>query len=270
MKPGSANRQGSQTMHDALILSDLHLGADNAQVSQMVSFFDAVRARTHGLATRCLILNGDVFDSFDMRRLSKTHWKVLTALRKLTKHIEVHWITGNHDPDSELLSCLLGVEAHDEMRFQSGSKRILCLHGHAFDSFVERYPRITALADGAYRVLQWVDRSHRVARLAKKSSKTFLRCTNKVRDRAISLAVGRSVDIVCCGHTHLAEEHTDPATGIQYFNSGSWVEKPCTYLAVREGLVELRRFDQEEAPAPPVESYLTRQPSHFLPTLAGN
>jgi len=233
-------------MHDALILSDLHLGADNAQVEQLIRFLEAVRSRAGGLATRCLILNGDVFDSFDMRRLSKSHWKVLSLLRKLTKHLEVHWITGNHDPNADLLSSLLGVEVHDEMRFQSGSKRVLCLHGHAFDSFVERYPRITALADGAYRVLQWVDRSHRVARFAKKSSKTFLRCTNKVRDQAIALALARSVDIVCCGHTHRADEHTDSASGIQYFNSGSWVEKPCTYLAVREGLVELKDFRAED------------------------
>jgi UDP-2,3-diacylglucosamine pyrophosphatase LpxH len=256
-------------MHDALILSDLHLGADNAQVELIVRFLDAVRARTGGLTTRCLILNGDVFDSFDMRRLSKSHWKVLTLLRKLTKHLEVHWITGNHDPNANLLSALLGVEVHDEMRLQSGSKRLLCLHGHTFDSFVDRYPRITALADGAYRMLQWVDRSHRVARFAKKSSKTFLRCTKKVRDQAIALALSRSVDIVCCGHTHRPEEHTDCATGIQYFNSGSWVEKPCTFLAVREGLVELRQFGMDETTTLNSAFHAVEQLGDYLPALAG-
>lgn len=232
-------------MHDALILSDLHLGADNSQVENLTRFLEAVRNKTAGFATRCLILNGDLFDSFDMRRLSKSHWRALHLLRKLTRQLEVHWITGNHDPNADLLSTLLGVAFHDELRFQSGSKRVLCLHGHAFDSFVDRYPRLTALADGAYRMLQWVDRSHRVARFAKKSSKTFLRCNHKVRDQAIHMAKARSVDIVCCGHTHLPEEHHDPATGILYFNSGSWVELPCTFLAVREGLVELRRFDAD-------------------------
>lgn len=233
-------------MQDALIISDIHLGADNSRVDELQCLLEGIRHQEVGLATDRLILNGDVFDSFDMRRLSKSHWKVLSLLRKLTKHLEVHWITGNHDHNTEALSLLLGVEVHDEFRFTSGNRDLLCLHGHRFDSFMDRYPRITAIADGAYQVLQWIDRSHSIARLAKKSSKTFLRCSDKVKKMALAYANRLGVDVVCCGHTHFAEEFQDPDSGIQYFNSGSWVELPCTFLTVKNGLVELRSFANPE------------------------
>jgi UDP-2,3-diacylglucosamine pyrophosphatase LpxH len=46
------------------------------------------------------------------------------------------------------------------------------------------------------------------------------------------------VDVVCCGHSHLAA--AAPAGPVQYFNSGCWTEKPCHYLAVTDGRVELK------------------------------
>ena len=232
-------------MRDALILSDLHLGADNCQADSILRFLEGVRHGEAGLTTRCLILNGDVFDSYDMRRLEKSHWKILSTLRKLTKNTEVHWLTGNHDHSADLLSHLLGVEVHDELVLRSGDARILCLHGHAFDSFLDKHPILTTLADGAYNLLQWLDPSHSIARFAKKSSKVFLRCADKIRSQAISHALRSGCEVVCCGHTHLAEDYLDAPTGVRYYNSGSWTEKPCHYLAVSHGRVQLLDFAEE-------------------------
>ena len=55
-----------------------------------------------------LILNGDVFDSIDFRRLKKSHWKVLSLLRKLSDELEIIWLCGNHDGSAEVVSHLLG------------------------------------------------------------------------------------------------------------------------------------------------------------------
>src|SRR5262245_47340120 len=85
---------GVSAVHDALVISDLHLGSDNCQARALHHFLDDIHdGRTE---TRQIILNGDVFDSIDFRRLKKHHWKVLSLLRKLSDRIDIVWINGNH------------------------------------------------------------------------------------------------------------------------------------------------------------------------------
>ncbi len=104
-------------MYDALVISDTHLGSDNCQARPLVRFLEAVRAGE--LPTRRLILNGDVFDSIDFRRLTRRHWKVLSLVRKLSDQMEITWINGNHDGPSEIVSHLLGVTVRDPQRASS-------------------------------------------------------------------------------------------------------------------------------------------------------
>src|SRR3954454_2031305 len=117
-------------MHDAVILSDLHLGSSNCQAKSLCRFLeDIVQGR---IVTNTLILNGDVFDSIDFRRLTRNHWKVLSLLRKLSDHVEIVWLAGNHDGSAEIISHLLGVTVQDEYELPSGGQRLLILHGHVF------------------------------------------------------------------------------------------------------------------------------------------
>jgi UDP-2,3-diacylglucosamine pyrophosphatase LpxH len=225
-------------MLDAVVISDIHLGSENCQARDLVHLLDAIRCGD--LLTRRLILNGDVFDSIDFRRLNKHHWKVLSELRKLSDDIAITWINGNHDGPAEIVSHLLGVTCSDEIIVESGGRRILFLHGHRFDQFITRYPLITFIADRFYNFLQRIDTSHAFARFAKRRSKTFLRCAEKIEHDARTYAARRGCDAVCCGHTHHAIEKRDG--DVHYFNSGCWTEKPCTYLTVQEGEVELHAW----------------------------
>lgn len=203
-------------MYDARVISDLHLGSGNCQARALNEFVDD---RHHGRTeARRLILNGDVFDSTDFRRLKKHHWKVLSLIRKLSARLEIVWINGNLDGPAEVVSHLLGVEVRDELILTSGGRRILVQHGHRFDRFIDDHPILTAIGDGIYPLLQWIDPSHRVARAAKHNSKTFLRCAARIAARLIEYARKQKCDAVCCGHTHLraAIETGD----IVYYNSG--------------------------------------------------
>ena len=229
-------------MLDALVLSDVHLGSDNCQARALVQFLDEVRRGER--PTRRLILNGDVFDSIDFRRLKKQHWKVLSLLRKLSDQVEIVWINGNHDGPAEIISHLLGVEVRDEIVVETGGRRVLFLHGHRFDEFIERYPLTSKLADWLYRGLQRLDKSHTIARSAKKSSKTFLRSARKVEASAVAYAASRGCDAVCCGHTHLPAANT--LGPVHYFNSGCWTERPCHYLALAAGRVELKAYPEPD------------------------
>jgi UDP-2,3-diacylglucosamine pyrophosphatase LpxH len=228
-------------MLDAVLLSDIHLGSDNCQAKRVCQLLE--RIHDGEVKTRRLILNGDVFDSIDFRRLSKNHWKVLSLIRKLSDRMEIIWLCGNHDGSAEIISHLLGVQVMDDYVLESGSARILILHGHLFDEFLDNHPILTWLADCVYFFLQWIDRTHYFAKLAKRGSKTFLRCAKKIEDGSIEMARRKHCQAVCCGHTHAGCAHTEQP--IPYFNSGCWTELPCNYLTVANGVVRLHDFEPD-------------------------
>lgn len=235
-------------MLDAVVLSDIHLGAGNCQTDRLSELLQRIDRGTLGPArnqfTTRLILNGDLFDSLNLCQLTERHWDILRQLRQLSKRIETIWLTGNHDGQAELVSLVLGVPVLDEYILESGSQNFLVLHGHIFDRFIEKHPRITALADGFYRFLQRLDPSHQLARMAKQGSKTFLRCAKVIEEGATALARRRGCQGAICGHTHHACTHNNQP--ISYFNSGCWTELPCTYLTVSEGNVQLHAFEMVE------------------------
>ena len=223
---------------DAIVLSDIHLGSGNCQAKNLARFLE--KLADEEIATTCLVLNGDVFDSIDFRRLNKSHWKILSLIRKLSDRMDIIWISGNHDGSPDLISHLLGVTVKDEAILTSGGRDILFMHGHLFDDFIDAHPILTWVGDCIYLLLQKIDKTHSFAKLAKKGSKTFLRCARKIEEGAIQHARKKGCDVVCCGHTHHAVAKCDPP--IAYYNSGCWTELPCTYLTVREGQVELHSF----------------------------
>ncbi len=226
---------------DAIIISDIHLGSENCQARSLCSFLRSI-ARGE-LLTSKLILNGDVFDSIDFRRLKKTHWKVLTLLRKLSNKIEIIWICGNHDGSADVVSPLLGVEVADEYILESGSKKILILHGHRFDEFLDSHRILTWIGDCAYLLMQKLDRTHKFAKWAKRSSKIFLRCSKTIEEKSVRYARGKRCSAVCCGHTHHVGSET--TQDVHYFNSGCWTELPSTYLTIHDGQIVIHPFDHE-------------------------
>jgi len=88
---------------DTMIISDLHLGAHSSKAKELVVILLSYDFKR-------LILNGDIFDDFNFRRLNSEQWKILSIFRRLSKKCEVVWISGNHDGDALNLSRLIGVK----------------------------------------------------------------------------------------------------------------------------------------------------------------
>ncbi len=173
--------------------------------------------------------------------------------------MEIIWIAGNHDGSAEIVSHLLGVTVKEEYTLHSGTRSIVILHGHTFDAFIDDHPWLTWVGDCVYGLLQWLDRTHAMARMAKKGSKTFLRCVQMVEGGARTHAGKQLADAVCCGHTHYAVARDGP--GVAYYNSGCWTEAPCTYLTVANGAVELHSHDAVESLLETEESALELAPT---------
>lgn len=222
---------------NTVIISDLHLGSKVTRAHALLHFLETVQFKR-------LIINGDVFDSINMKRLNRHHWKILSLLRKLTdkeNETEVIWIRGNHDGYSDLISQLLGIQFYEEYIFNWNNKRVLVFHGDIFDKFITNYPLITDIADFLYRTIIYLDpATKKIGRWIKRNSKTFIRNTEKVRKGAVQYAKHRQADIVICGHTHYMESTVDDK--IQYLNPGSWTDSPTHFVGITEDQIQVVKY----------------------------
>lgn len=213
-------------MDDIIIISDIHLGSSICQDEKLLKFLRQLEWKCNKL-----IINGDLFDSWNFKKLSDNHWTILKTIRKLSSKIEVIWIRGNHDGPSDMISHLIGVEFLDEYRFVYFNKRYIVVHGDMFDDFLTKYPLTTKIADSIYRFIQRLDPSFYWPRLLKRSSKTFLRAVEKVKERAKTYCKNEEYDGVICGHTHIND--LDEDDDVLYYNTGCWTTDPCCYLSIK-------------------------------------
>lgn len=217
----------TKNINTALVVSDIHLGSPLCKAEEFIFFL-----QNYTKGYEALIINGDLFESMDAR-LKKRHWQCLSELRKLSDHLEIIWIKGNHDePEPETFAHILGIEVVDSLIINSKGKRILCIHGDKWDDFIVKYPLITSIADFFYNLLSKVN--HNFCHILKRSSKTFLRNVGKVNIGAKTLARKHNCCTAICGHTHF------PQSSSGYINSGCWTEYPPTYVTITNGEVCLK------------------------------
>lgn len=212
---------------DTIIVSDIHLGSQVSragELTQLLKNFEFKR----------LILNGDVFDDLNFKRLKKQDWKFLSYIRKLSNpdsNKEVIWVIGNHDGVAETLSHLLGVEVVEEFYWVFNNKKMLAMHGHQFDSFITDKPIITEVATRLYTGIQLLGGDKQaLSRWVKKRSKRFIQIVEKLANDALAYARMRTVDYVYCGHTHLPS--IVQGENVVYVNSGSWTDIPSTFITI--------------------------------------
>jgi UDP-2,3-diacylglucosamine pyrophosphatase LpxH len=221
--------------YDCIVISDLHLGSAVCQAKLLEEFL--VRAVEH-----CdeLVINGDVFDDLNFKRLTKRHFACLKVIRRNSdrENFRLVWVRGNHDGPIEVISHIVGVEILDEYVYDNRQVRLLILHGDQFDTFTTGYPWLTEIACGVFYYIQkWMP--HRAARWVRRISKRWQRNSQLIERRAVEYARGRGFRFVTCGHTHLpmVAAHDD----VVYVNSGTWTEAPpCPFVTVRDSEVRLQ------------------------------
>lgn len=232
--------------YDCLVISDLHLGSDVCQARLLEEFLNW--ATIH---SKMLVINGDIFDDLNFKRLTKRHFSCLRVIRRHSDRDDFRliWVRGNHDGPADIVSHIVGVEILDEYIYDNGQVRLLILHGDQFDYFITRFKWMTNIACGIFYFIQkWMP--HRSARWIRRISKRFQRNSQVVQGGAVELARNRSCPHVTCGHTHLSM--TSEVDGIRYYNTGTWTEHPpCPFLSVRGDQVELELWPKEQTPVLP-------------------
>jgi UDP-2,3-diacylglucosamine pyrophosphatase LpxH len=228
--------------YNTLILSDLHLGAETSRARE------ATRVLKENRFQR-LILLGDIFADLNFARLTKEHWKFLGYIRKLSnpkRRIEVVWVEGNHDHGlANIMSHLVGVEVYEHCDWEYGGLRHVAIHGHQFDGFQVNRMTLSRLGTSLYLQLQKLDfKSKPIARLIDRLNTRWLRMSAKVASGALAYAKHLGADRIFCGHTH--EAVYVERDGVDYYNSGGWVDSKLTYLTVDEQGVQIHEYIEHE------------------------
>jgi UDP-2,3-diacylglucosamine pyrophosphatase LpxH len=242
-------------VYDCLVISDLHLGSEVCQAKALEEFLEWAAAHS-----RRLVINGDIFDDLNFKRLTKRHFACLKVIRRNSDRddFELVWVRGNHDGPADTISHIVGVDILDEYVYRDDRVQLLILHGDQFDTFITQYKWLTEISCGIFYFIQkWMP--HRAARWVRRITKRFQRNSQLIERRATEYAKGRGFRYVTCGHTHLPL--TSEVDGVLYFNTGTWTEHPpCPFLSVRDGEVRLEFWplagveatgsDGASAPAP--------------------
>ena len=240
-------------------ISDIHLGTRGCKADFLLDFL------RHN-ESEYLYLVGDIVDGWRMRRSwywAQSHNDVIQKLlRKARKGTKVFYIPGNHDEwlrdyvDLQLGGVWLVDEA---IHATADGKRMLILHGDAFDGVVRYAKWVALLGDWAYDNVLRLNHYYNVARrklgLPYWSLSAYLK--SKVKnaveyvsnyERAVAAeAKRRGVDGVICGHIHQAEIRE--IEGVLYCNDGDWVESCTALVEHADGQLEivnwarLRAFD---------------------------
>jgi UDP-2,3-diacylglucosamine pyrophosphatase LpxH len=226
-------------VYDTLILSDLHLGAEMSRAREALQVLQENRYER-------LILLGDIFADLNFARLKKEHWKFLGFIRKLSnpkRNVEVVWVEGNHDHGlTDIMSHLVGIRVYQEYRWEYQGLRHIAVHGHQFDSFVVNNLRFNYLF-GTLLYLQlqkWDSKSKALTRFLDRLNTHWLRLSPKVAAGALAHARQHKAARIFCGHTHAALQRHE--LGIDYYNSGSWIDARPTYITIGEGGVEIHEY----------------------------
>ncbi len=227
---------------DTLIVSDLHLGIPASRPGDVLDLLRQWRFAR-------LVLLGDIFHDLHLHHLGADAWRLLRHLRELAAggESEVVWIKGNHDRDMhEVVAMLTGVRMRESYRWTCGGRSHLVLHGDRFDRFVTHNRRVCRVLSAAYGFCQRrLSRQGRWPGMIDRLHSQLGDLGEQVAVRASRFAMRRAADVVVCGHTHepVHRRFERPGCGgaVDYYNAGSWVARPASFLAVDADGVRIER-----------------------------
>ncbi len=232
-----------------LFISDVHLGTAGCQADLLVSFL-----REHDAEKIYLV--GDIVDGWRLKRgwyWPQAHNDVVQKLlRKARKGSEVVYIPGNHD---EFLrdffgSHFGGVEVRDrDIHETADGRKMLVIHGDQFDVVVRHARWLAHFGDWAYvaalRINIIVNAVRRrlgfpywsLSKWAKLKVKEAVNFIGEFEHALAGEASRVGVDGVVCGHIHHAV--IGVREGIEYVNTGDWVESCTAIVEHHDGRFEL-------------------------------
>lgn len=244
--------------YKSIFLSDIHLGTKDAQASRLLEFL-----RTH--ESENLYLVGDIIDGWALRR--RWSWKqshsdvIQKILRKARKGTKVTYVLGNHD---EFVNGFLPLSLGENLTIVRETsytdlkqRRYHVIHGDIYDPITMNKKWLALLGDKAYMFLLRMNRPinalrHMVgihqywslSKYAKESVKKSIMFISNYEQVLSAEARQKGYDGVICGHIHKAE--IKEIGGIDYLNSGDWVESCTALIETLSGEWQILDFSRQQ------------------------
>lgn len=235
-----------------VIISDVHLGTSDSKAREVCHFLRHVRCEK-------LILNGDIIDAWQLRnggQWTSDHTRFIRiVLKKIEKQgTQVVYLRGNHD---DVLAGFLpftfgGLSLVEDHIHEGVAGRYLVLHGDVFDTITKDFVFLSHLGDWGYHVLLRINRAFNawrrwrgleywsLSKAIKARVKSAVSYVSKFEDDLAAFARKRGCRGVICGHIHTPV--IKPMHGIEYLNSGDWVESLTAIGEHFDGRFELLDF----------------------------
>jgi UDP-2,3-diacylglucosamine pyrophosphatase LpxH len=233
----------------AVWISDVHLGFKGCKATLLLDFLKSVNSEY-------LYLVGDIVDIWSMQK--SVHWPqdhnnvIRTVLSKARRGTKVVYIPGNHD---EFLRDYDGAQFGNviirtfDIHTMVDGKQYLVMHGDEFDSAVKCNRLLSFIGTRAYDVILELNRVYNFLR--RKLGLPYWSLSNYIKHRvnnavnyierfedAVAFEANRhQVDGLICGHIHRA--NLREVNGIQYCNTGDWVESCTALVECHDGRLEL-------------------------------
>lgn len=223
-----------KTHYKTLVISDVHLGTKGSKAKEVVRFLKQFSCDN-------LILNGDIIDGWQLKKSGawkRKHTRFFNRLLKMINqhHTRVYYLRGNHDDflDQVLPMQIGNLNILNDMVYESNGKKFFVTHGDIFDSVTTNFRWIAYLGDIGYTFLLWLNRNVNLYRqkkglpyfslsqYVKSKVKTAVSYIDQYETELTKMAKAKGCDGIICGHIHKAEIRE--INGIQYLNSGDWVE----------------------------------------------
>ena len=228
-----------------IIISDLHLGNPFSQTTSLAMKFIKWAADQN----YDICINGD---GLEMAQTS--HGKIITEMPEVIRtiksinkaHHSIYYIVGNHDMSLEnFLEDWGYFKVSPFLNVTSGNLRIRIEHGHLYDPFYVKHPRLyqtlthlggflLKISPSFYKL--WIDFEKWRARAREK--KTGILGEPPEFAEAAQEISRRGFDCVVFGHTHHPGE-VQLEDNKRYLNPGSWLLS-CHYIEINQGKVELK------------------------------
>ena len=223
-----------------LVISDIHLGSVLSNANTVTAFLNQTTFDR-------LILLGDIFDGIHLFRFKKDDWDLLNQFQKfIVEGKEIIWIRGNHDVvDDKMVPQLKGVKFLNEFCWENQSKKYCAIHGHQFDHMAVKNPAIKKVTGKLHSIFAAYMRHKKTASVLDKLHSRVRRLSKKISMGALAYAEKNNIDYIFCAHTHMPLDITVELKNgrkINYLNSGSWIQKPFTYISIDNSGPKLEEF----------------------------
>lgn len=235
----------------SLFISDIHLGTLGSKTEHLIKFIDQYDPKK-------IYLIGDIIDGWRIKcrfYWNSSHTEVLYKLLDLSRQgVEIIWISGNHDE-------FLRKFSHYNIKFDNiwfkdeevylgiNGKKYWIVHGDVFDGVIKYSGVLGHLGDRLYNVIISINHLLNSCRkclglkywslnyYVKQRTKQAVQYISSYSDAVSKGTKAKGCDGVICGHIHCAE--IKDINGIEYLNTGDWVDSCSGIIEHLDGTFEL-------------------------------